>query len=64
MEHAVAVASNISEESQSTRDILAMLSMLDYLIAQTSPIDAISARCLVLARESLAAAATRRTELH
>jgi hypothetical protein len=64
MEDAVVVTSNISEESTSTRDIRAMLAMLDYLIAQTSPIDAISARCLLMARQSLAEAAARRTELH
>jgi len=64
MEHAAVVTPNVSEESQSTRDILAMLAMLDYLIAQTSPIDAISARCLILARQSLAAAGGRRSGLH
>lgn len=32
-----------------------MLSMIDYLIVQTSPIDETSSACLVMARKSLAA---------
>ncbi len=38
------------------RDVLAMLTMLDYLIAEISRIDAMSAQCLMLARKSLAEA--------
>jgi hypothetical protein len=38
------------------RDIIAMLAMLDYLIAEISKIDAMSAQCLMLARKSLAEA--------
>ena len=34
-----------------------MLAMLDYLISEVSRIDELSARCLVLARESLSDAA-------
>ncbi len=36
------------------RDIAAMVAMLDYLIAEISKIDAMSAQCLILARKSLA----------
>jgi hypothetical protein len=35
------------------RDIVAMVAMLDYLIAEISKIDAMSAQCLMLARKSL-----------
>ena len=35
------------------RDILAMLAMIDYLIAEIGRIDPMSAQCLVLARKSL-----------
>jgi len=35
------------------RDILAMLAMLDYLIAEIAHVDAMSAQCLMLARKSL-----------
>ncbi len=38
------------------RDVVAMLTMLDYLIAEISRIDAMSAQCLLLARKSLAEA--------
>lgn len=38
------------------RDILAMLAMIDYLIAEIGRIDPMSAQCLVLARKSLAEA--------
>jgi hypothetical protein len=38
------------------RDIVAMLAMLDYLIAEISRIDVMSAQCLMLARKSLAEA--------
>ena len=34
-------------------DIVAMLVMIDYLIAEIGQIDAMSAQCLVLARKSL-----------
>jgi hypothetical protein len=34
-------------------DIVAMLVMLDYLIAEVGRIDAMSAQCLLLARKSL-----------
>lgn len=36
------------------RDVLAMLAMLDYLIAEIARVDAMSAQCLMLARKSLA----------
>jgi hypothetical protein len=36
------------------RDIVAMLAMLDYLIAEIARVDAMSAQCLMLARKSLA----------
>jgi hypothetical protein len=36
------------------RDVVAMLAMLDYLIAEISRIDATSAQCLMVARKSLA----------
>ena len=39
------------------RDIAAMVAMLDYLIAEISKIDAMSAQCLMLARKSLTEAA-------
>lgn len=35
------------------RDIVAMLVMIDYLIAEISRIDLMSAQCLKLARKSL-----------
>jgi len=35
------------------RDIVALLTMLDYLIAEISKIDVMSAQCLILARKSL-----------
>jgi hypothetical protein len=35
------------------RDIVAMLVMIDYLIAEISRIDVLSAQCLMLARKSL-----------
>ena len=35
------------------RDVVAMLVMLDYLIAEISRIDVMSAQCLMLARKSL-----------
>ena len=38
------------------RDIVAMLAMLDYLIAEIARIDTMSAQCLMLARKSLAEA--------
>ena len=38
------------------RDIVAMLTMLDYLIVEISRIDVMSAQCLILARKSLAEA--------
>jgi hypothetical protein len=36
------------------RDVIAMLGMLDYLIAEVGRIDDMSAQCLVVARKSLA----------
>ena len=36
------------------RDVVAMLVMLDYLIAETGKIDAMAAQCLMVARKSLA----------
>ena len=41
-------------ESMPRSDILAMLSMIDYLIAQVGGFDEMSTACLVLARKSLA----------
>jgi hypothetical protein len=38
------------------RDLVAMLAMLDYLIAEIARVDAMSAQCLMLARKSLAEA--------
>jgi hypothetical protein len=38
------------------RDIVAMLAMLDYLIAEIARVDIMSAQCLMLARKSLAEA--------
>jgi hypothetical protein len=38
------------------RDIVAMLTMLDYLIAEISKIDVMSTQCLMLARKTLAEA--------
>jgi hypothetical protein len=38
------------------RDVVALLTMLDYLIMEISRIDAMSAQCLMLARKSLAEA--------
>jgi hypothetical protein len=35
------------------RDIAALLTMLDYLIAEISRIDLMSTQCLILARRSL-----------
>jgi len=65
MEQPFAAAPDASEdEGTSRRDILAMLCMLDYLIVQTSAIDAVSARCLILARDSLASSADRASNLH
>jgi hypothetical protein len=40
------------------RDIVAMLAMLDYLIAEIARVDIMSAQCLMLARKSLAEAVT------
>ena len=40
-------------ESIPERDIVALLTMLDYLIAEISKIDVLSAQCLLLARKSL-----------
>lgn len=40
-------------ESMPERDVVAMLVMIDYLIAEISRIDAMSAQCLMLARKSL-----------
>jgi hypothetical protein len=41
-------------EAVPERDVLAMLAMLDYLIAEIARVDAMSAQCLMLARKSLA----------
>ena len=35
------------------QDIVALLGMLDYLIAEVATVDAMSAQCLILARKSL-----------
>ena len=36
------------------RDVVAILAMLDYLIAEVGKIDEMSAQCLMVARKSLA----------
>ena len=36
------------------RDVVAMLAMLDYLIAEAGKIDEMAAQCLMVARKSLA----------
>jgi hypothetical protein len=36
------------------RDVVAMLAMLDYLIAEVGRIDAMAVQCLMVARKSLA----------
>jgi hypothetical protein len=54
-EPAHSVSSDACEEVRES-DILAMLPMLDYLIAEISRIDRISAQHLVVARTSLAEA--------
>ncbi len=41
-------------ESMPLSDVLAMLSMIDYLIVQIGRVDEMSTACLVLARKSLA----------
>jgi hypothetical protein len=43
-----------TDERIPERDILAMLAMIDYLVAEISKIDAMAAQCLMLARKSLA----------
>ena len=40
------------------RDVIAMLAMLDYLIAEVGRIDAMSAQCLMVARKSLSETVT------
>jgi hypothetical protein len=35
------------------RDVVAMLAMLDYLVAEVGRIDAMAAQCLMVARKSL-----------
>ena len=57
-------ANTEEREGMSPRDVLAMLSMLDYLIAQVAQIDGMSAHCLVLARKSLATAGDGRAKAH
>jgi hypothetical protein len=66
MEQPIAIGATDLAESEdvSERDIVVMLSMLDYLIGQVGRFDGISAHCLVLARKALAAVADRRTKLH
>jgi hypothetical protein len=36
------------------RDVVAMIAMIDYLVAEVGRIDTMAAQCLVLARKSLA----------
>ena len=43
----------------SKRDVLAMIAMIDYLIAQVRPVDGVAAHCLDLARKSLESGAAR-----
>jgi hypothetical protein len=45
---------------ESRLDIAALLSMIDYLIGETRPIDEMSTACLVMARKSLASFADGR----
>jgi len=44
---------NCHEQIIPERDVIAMLAMLDYLIAEVGKIDEMSAQCLVVARKSL-----------
>jgi len=64
MQESIILSSSQSDEEEyegaSKRDIAAMLSMIDYLIAQTSEIDPMSTHFLVTARKSLEATAARR----
>jgi hypothetical protein len=55
MEHSHSVEPR-DAESIPERDLVAMLVMIDYLIAEISRIDLMSAQCLMLARKSLTAA--------
>jgi hypothetical protein len=41
------------QASPAEHDVVAIVAMLDYLIAETSRFDAMSAHCLALARKSL-----------
>jgi hypothetical protein len=45
---------SVLNDDVAPRDISAMIAMLDYLIAEISRIDVMSAQCLILARKSLA----------
>lgn len=55
MEHPIlSSADHDDDQAPSECDIRAMLSMIDYLIARAGRIDAMSARCLIMARQSLA----------
>jgi hypothetical protein len=36
-----------------TRDVRAMIAMINYLVAQVRPVDSLAAHCLDLARKSL-----------
>lgn len=57
------VSSTQSEETDciSERDIVAMVAMIDYLIAQIGPVNRVAMNGLVVARESLAGAVAQRT---
>jgi hypothetical protein len=48
------LANNEQVEFIPERDVVAMLGMLDYLIAEAGKIDAMAAQCLMVARKSLA----------
>jgi hypothetical protein len=53
MENLETLASVHEPEFIPERDVIAMLGMLDYLIAEVGRIDAMSAQCLMVARRSL-----------
>jgi hypothetical protein len=58
MENLGTLASVHEPELIPERDVIAMLGMLDYLIAEVGRIDPMSAQCLMVARKSLAETVT------
>ena len=53
------VSDDIDEVTE--RDILAMIAMIDYLVAQVRPVDEVAAHCLDLARKALDSGMGRET---